>query len=40
MMAIFGAIALTYGGPDVAYGLLMMLALANIGLAAVLLRTR
>ncbi|KST60031.1 MFS transporter [Methylobacterium sp. GXS13] len=33
-----GALALAYGGPDVAYGLLLILALANLGLAVTLLR--
>jgi predicted MFS family arabinose efflux permease len=31
-----GAVALTYGGPDAAYGLLVALALANVGLAGAL----
>jgi hypothetical protein len=35
-----GALALTHGGPDLAYGLLLMLALANVGLAVALLRLR
>ena len=35
-----GALTLIYGGPDVTYGLLMMFALANVGIAAVLLRIR
>ena len=35
-----GAVALTYGGADAAYGLLVMLALANVGLAGALWSVR
>ncbi|WP_349775237.1 MFS transporter [Methylorubrum extorquens] len=35
-----GAVALTYGGPDTAYAILVMLALANVGLAIALWSVR
>jgi hypothetical protein len=35
-----GAVLLTHGGPDAAYGLLAALALANVGLALALWRVR